>query len=511
MGALSYAQRPETMIAAIYTRVSTDEQAERGLSLDIQEARCRDMAERHGATEICVYQDDGYTSLSLDRPALQRLLADLLRLDRIYVLDQSRWSRDPADLEDLRARLLDANVALIPLSSPLDQTTPHGQFVSRIEVAADRYTVDVSRAKTMASLTELAARGHHHARTPLGYARPRDAGGHIIRDVPLEVVAHEAEIIQRIYQEYAAGQPIAEIQRGLVADGVLSRRRECVWAVSTIARILDNPIYTGRVRYAGEVYDADHRAIVTDRLWRTARARRARESHVRPPSRGTLCPLLRCGVCGGRIQAVGGGREGRNRSYRCRDRQRRPPADRHPALYKSRHAVEACIWAWVADLLSGDVLEGALERLSGMPAPDDRGRFEAELLEVERQVAYNLEAARAGGLPHDMLAEQQGPLLARREELLGTLSAGGDGRLTAGQVRRLRRRGPRLVERLSAQDAGHQRQFLQLLIAHVELHHGGVMIWPAVRGVPRHGVAYPAWRGPHHGWDRPDLSVPWSP
>ena len=59
----------------VYCRVSTEEQAEKGYSLDTQEKLCRDFAERSGYRVAGVFRDEGKSGTTLDRPALQDLLA----------------------------------------------------------------------------------------------------------------------------------------------------------------------------------------------------------------------------------------------------------------------------------------------------------------------------------------------------------------------------------------------------------------------------------------------------
>lgn len=65
------------MRAAVYIRVSTDEQARDGVSLDMQEDACRRSAEAAGATSIELFRDDGYTGTNPNRPALRALVQRL--------------------------------------------------------------------------------------------------------------------------------------------------------------------------------------------------------------------------------------------------------------------------------------------------------------------------------------------------------------------------------------------------------------------------------------------------
>lgn len=65
------------MRAAVYVRVSTQEQAREGISLAAQEEACRRMAVEAGALEVTVYCDEGYTGSNMRRPALQQVTRGL--------------------------------------------------------------------------------------------------------------------------------------------------------------------------------------------------------------------------------------------------------------------------------------------------------------------------------------------------------------------------------------------------------------------------------------------------
>ena len=512
------------MHAAIYIRVSTDEQAERGLSLEVQEARCREQAERHGATAITVYRDDGHSSLTAERPALQRLLADLPALDRVYVLDQSRWSRDPRDLEELRERLLAQNVVLVPLASPLDQSSPQGQFVSRVEAAADRYAVDVARAKTIASLRARAEAGHHHGQEPLGYRRPRDAAGGVVHDAPLEVVPGEAETVRRIHRRYAAGASLAQIARELNADGVPGKRGRITWSLGTLDAILRHAVYTGVVEYHGDEFPAAHEPILDAETWALVQRRLALAGvDRRRRRRGSIAGLMVCGVCGGSVHYTRAGRESSN-AYRCAARLSRPRPDRHDPIFRSSAAVDDAIWAATQALFSSEAYAAALSRPEGasLEAPPSPSRgtgsparapcppsapvdLPAEIAELEQAIAYNLAAARAGAIPPDLLARENAPLLARRAELQARQRLADLPPALAGPM-------PQdpaaLIAELRDLPYSGQLTVLEALYEMIELHHEGLVLHHALALPPR-GVRYGRWRGWRLGWSPPTLD--WRP
>lgn len=503
------------MRAAIYIRVSTEEQArDQRLSLVVQEQRCRAAALADGAREVLLYSDPGATSRSLDRPAMRRLLEDLSRLDAIYAVDMSRITSSVRDLEAIRDALRASGTDLITLDGVPDITGATGELVSTITVASRRHVLELYRARAIDSLNELARRGHHHGRCPLGYRRPRDAGGHVIRDAPLDVEPGEAELVRRIYQSYARGASLSAIAQRLTAEGTRTSRGRGSWSPQQISGILDNPIYRGLIRYGGQLLQAEHEPLVSEHLWAAVAARRAAERVIHPAARESLSPLLECGLCGGGIHRSACGRNG-TRQYRCATYYQRPPAERHASVNRSVLCVESVIWAWTRELLRPEALAAALSQgraPAGSPVqPMAPPSLDAELADIEDAIAYNVQAARAGGLPPDLLARENAPLLARRDEILRALRGPVASTWTDAQLRWLDQATPELVDRIAAlADAGRQRQFLERLYARIIVHREGLTFHHRLPGLPPRGVAYPRWRGGSRGWGPVDLA-PWQP
>ncbi|MFN0026726.1 MAG: recombinase family protein [Acidimicrobiales bacterium] len=106
--------------AAIYCRVSTDEQADRGTSLTGQAARCADYATRQGWPVVARYIDDGVSGATIARPALSQLMTDAAahRFNRVIVTDPDRLSRDLVDGLVIERHLTTTNVQVIYLIQP---------------------------------------------------------------------------------------------------------------------------------------------------------------------------------------------------------------------------------------------------------------------------------------------------------------------------------------------------------------------------------------------------------
>jgi DNA invertase Pin-like site-specific DNA recombinase len=160
-----------------------------------------------------------------------------------------------------------------------------------------------SKAKsehTKRGLRKMVRSGRFHGRAPYGY---RAEGRHEERRLVVDEAA--AAIVRRIFDEYVTtGAGTASIASHLNEEGVLSPRG-ARWSSFTVASILDQPAYIGRVRINGEEYPGNHQPMIEEALWLRARAQRqARKpgtsSIGRPPLSTHLLTggLLRCGECG---------------------------------------------------------------------------------------------------------------------------------------------------------------------------------------------------------------------
>ena len=123
---------PQRMVAVGYARVSTDEQARDGVSLDQQIARIRAYATAKGLTILDVLVDDGFSGKSLDRPGLREImrLCERGEVRNVVVVKLDRLTRRTRDLLALVDDLfLAREIELHSVSESLDTSTPHGRFV----------------------------------------------------------------------------------------------------------------------------------------------------------------------------------------------------------------------------------------------------------------------------------------------------------------------------------------------------------------------------------------------
>ena len=122
---------------AIYTRVSTDEQALNGVSLEVQERTCRARLESEGFRVAGIFCDAGMSAKDLRRPELQRImsLVEAGQIAGIIIWKLDRFSRNVRDFLNTVERLNALGVGLISVQEKIDTSGPGGRFVMILTMA----------------------------------------------------------------------------------------------------------------------------------------------------------------------------------------------------------------------------------------------------------------------------------------------------------------------------------------------------------------------------------------
>jgi len=135
--------------AAIYARVSTDEQ-----NTDNQVALCREYCNRVGVDVFSVYADDGYSGAKASRPAFDELLRDMraLKFDAIVVVKMDRIGRSLHHLLSLFDELNKKKITFIAVTQNIDTSTAAGQLQIQIMGAFAEYERNIIRERTKEGL-----------------------------------------------------------------------------------------------------------------------------------------------------------------------------------------------------------------------------------------------------------------------------------------------------------------------------------------------------------------------
>lgn len=229
-----------TTNAAIYLRVSTDEQVN-GYGLDVQRTRCEAMAIVKGWNVSAVYSDEGLSG-TLDagkRPGLKALLQAACAGDvqAVIVLSLDRLARKTLLVLDLVGRLDECGVELVSVKESLDTSTPSGRFALTMFAAIAQLERDTIVARTTDGRNARGKiDGERGGSVPMGYRRERDDTGKV---VGLVVVDAEAQTVRAIFAQRAGGASLRTIAAYLNDNGIPARKGG-QWYASAVKEVLSN-------------------------------------------------------------------------------------------------------------------------------------------------------------------------------------------------------------------------------------------------------------------------------
>ena len=220
------------MNAIGYVRVSTDKQADRGVSLDAQAEKIRAMAVVHNAELLDIIVDGGESAKSLQRPGMERLLAlvDGKRVQAVVVAKLDRLTRSVKDLCELLERFERRGVALISVAESLDTSSAAGRLVLNIMTAVSQWEREAIGERTRDAMSHKRTNGERVGNIRFGYRLGTD-GKHLEPD-PAEQV---------VLQEIRGLRQSGHTMRGIAAAlnrRTLRTRRGSAWRLEHVARIL---------------------------------------------------------------------------------------------------------------------------------------------------------------------------------------------------------------------------------------------------------------------------------
>jgi len=304
---------PPVVRCAIYTRKSTEEGLDKEFnSLDAQREaaeayiRSQQHAGWRGLPEH--YDDGGFTGGNVERPALQRLLADCAahKLDCVVVYKVDRFSRSLLDFAKMMEVLERHQVAFVSVTQQFNTASSMGRLVLNILLSFAQFEREIIAERTRDKIAAARRKGKWAGGMPLlGYdVDPR--GSKLIVN---QAEAKRVRAILALFLEHQALLPLVQelAQRGWVNKRWLTRkghpRGGKPFTLGSLRRLLGNVTYYGQVRYRTEVHPGEHQGVVDKPLWESVQALLKRQY---PPSgRRVLNPygaLLRgrlyCAPCG---------------------------------------------------------------------------------------------------------------------------------------------------------------------------------------------------------------------
>lgn len=289
------------MRVALYPRVSTQEQAQEGYSIQEQIDRMMKYCDAMGWSVYNTYTDAGFSGASVERPGLQKMIRDVKagKIDKVLVYKLDRLSRSQKDtlllIEDV---FLANNTEFVSMSENFDTSTPFGRaIVGILAVFAQLEREQIKERMSMGRFAR-AKEGKFHggSRVPIGYEY-----------IDGELVTNEFEKLQIIkaFEMFVSGKSPYKIASELNENGMIHKYGK--WHNKSIRRILKQQTYIGLMPYGDEWYEGNQERFISDDLFNAAQKmleQRSEEhkAHNRRLGAATsyLSGYLTCSCCGGK-------------------------------------------------------------------------------------------------------------------------------------------------------------------------------------------------------------------
>jgi DNA invertase Pin-like site-specific DNA recombinase len=279
---------------AIYTRKSSDEGLDQAFnSLDAQREACEAYAasQRHEGWTLLPtrYDDGGLSGGSLERPGLQRLLADIRasKVDLVLVYKVDRLTRSLSDFARIVEVMDEHGASFVSVTQHFNTATSMGRLTLNMLLSFAQFEREVAGERIRDKIAASKRKGMWMGGSvPLGY---------VVRDRKLVVDEGEAERVRSVFRIYHELGSVRLLQARLAAEGVRSKTgRRLVHGA--LFHMLQNRVYRGEVRHKGNVYPGEHEAIIDAPLWDAVQAQLAENRVQRTSASNADHPSLLAGL-----------------------------------------------------------------------------------------------------------------------------------------------------------------------------------------------------------------------
>ncbi len=245
---------------ALYTRVSTEDQAKEGFSLDAQLDRLQKYAAAQDWDIVDAYVDEGQSGRTTKRPEYQRMLADRERWDTILVLKMDRIHRNSRNFMGMMDALTRENKGFASVTESLDTSTAMGRFVMDIIQRIAQLESEQIGERVFVGMEQKAktSGGSLGKPAPFGYVYGEDS--------VLQVVAEEAPHVRFLFETFRDGAGKQALADALNEQGVPTRRNT-IWTVWNVTGILSNPTYAGALPWGEQLQIGAHEPIIGPKLF----------------------------------------------------------------------------------------------------------------------------------------------------------------------------------------------------------------------------------------------------
>jgi len=241
---------PNKPLAAIYVRVSTQEQAQQGFSLNAQQEGLENYAKALGYEISKIYRDEGKSAKDIKhRPEMVKLLEDAekKKFSAIFIYKLDRFSRSLKDLILTIDKLKELDIDFISLQDKIETTSASGKLMFHIISAFAEFERNIIGDRTKFGMERKAKEGGFITKAPRGYK---------LVNKKLRIDEEKAKEVEEIFEEFLNSN-ISLTQ--LAKDHNIT--------TAGIKKLLKNTTYLGKVKFAGVESQGEHKPIIPRELF----------------------------------------------------------------------------------------------------------------------------------------------------------------------------------------------------------------------------------------------------
>lgn len=348
------------MRALVYLRVSTDEQADKGLSIPAQQEACLRYAELKQwqvNKEKDIFIDAGESARSANRPALQDMLSRCKKdkdIKIIIVHKLDRLARNVGDHAAIKTILRKYDIQLNSVVEPVDGS-PTGELLENIMASvAEFYSANLGQ-EVRKGMTQAFKTGRWPTYAPLGYLNKKETNGDGTLTKTIVIDPIRGPMLQRIFRLFATNKYTKDAMADELKIMRFKTKHGKYLTPSNVTYILKNKFYMGYMQWGGQELMGTHEPLVSPELFYRVQdvlALRSKNTTRNHKFLFSLRGILLCAKCGRRFVAETH-KQGRFSYYRCSS--------------KARYGL-SCTQSMVPDKIIQDQV---LELFKHMKLPDD--------------------------------------------------------------------------------------------------------------------------------------------
>lgn len=465
------------MNVGIYIRVSTQEQAKEGYSVNEQTDKLTSYAKAQGWHIYQIYADPAFSGKDTNRPALQKLIADIKmhRIDAVLIWKFDRLSRSQKDMLTMIEDILEPNhCGLVSITERFDTSTQLGKAMTGVLAVFAQLEREQIKERMAMGREARAKEGYYtgcHDRPPLGYT---------VEDGILKINPYEAMAVRRMFELCLQNKAPYTIARILTKEGYKPRNK--AWIYQTVQKTLTSRLYIGEVSYAGNWYQGLHEPIIDKETFEAAseiskeRSRFTKEFYSNSgKATSYFAGLLFCGRCGCKVYkqsnpSTKNGLPIRRAFLKCAGRSH----------YKYSGRTKPCDLPYyrLEDLeeeLLNEIKKLALEpnyyeqAKSSSTPEDDQKIIKTEIKKVDAQISRLMDLYSIGSVPIDILQDKLNDLNEKRLALNEQLLSAKDQKAITKKTKKIEKAIKKIPDILEHGSFDEIRNLIQILIDKVVL------------------------------------------